>query len=91
MNEQTYSDLLSQLVTNSLLDVVPILGTNDYSTLDHLTEKAKKYLQLSGGRLTSQELQLYLNVDRHHVDKVIQKVGNIYILFKCMLCVMNDD
>lgn len=81
MNEQHCSELVSQFIVNqSLPDVFPILGSNElYVTLEHLISLAQEYHDtFSGGRVTSLELQSYLNVDMHFVDKVIQKV------FKCM-------
>lgn len=78
MNEQHCSELISQ-ISNSLQDVFvfPILGTSEYATLEHLLSLAQEYHAFSGGRVTSLELQSYLNVDMHYVDKVIQKVTTI--------------
>ena len=74
MDEHGCSDLISQLVANSLLDVIPLLGSHEFSTPDYLLTKALQYLEYSGGRVTGQELQTYLNVDMHYVDKIIQRV-----------------
>lgn len=76
MNEKDCAEVLSQLVGGHFLqDVYPILGSDSFSTLDRLVSLAQEFLQFSGGRLTSHELQSYLNVDMHYIDKIIQKVS----------------
>jgi len=68
------SDLVSQLVESSPLDVFPILGTSDFTTFESMCDRAQEYLSFSGGRVTSHELQSFLNVDKLYVDRIIQKL-----------------
>ena len=68
-------DILSQIVSTSVLDAAPLLGSSEFISGETLVEKTKNYLIFSRGRVSVGELQAYLNVEMIHVDKVIKQVG----------------
>jgi hypothetical protein len=74
ITEVGFTDLISQLVATTSLDVVPVVGSSSFVTVDSVRQRASEYVALCGGRVTSAELQSYLNIEKLHVDNIIQKV-----------------
>ena len=84
ITEVGFTDLISQLVATTSLDVVPVVGSSSFVTVDSVRHRASEYVALCGGRVTSAELQSYLNIEKLHVDNVIQKVRMCVYVCVCV-------